>query len=373
MSAEPAATATVAARHREALRLWLASDVLPVPGDAADALALAAAAREQHLAARLHAAVAAAGGAEWPRAVRDGLADEHRRLLVRGVGQLDLAARVDAILAARGLRSLPLKGAALAESLYASVAERPMADVDVLALDDWPSSVRALDEAGFEGADRADHAWSFLDPVTRTLVELHRSVTSCRDVFRLDPDSLWSRARPATGQVRRRPSSEDLLVQIAQHALFQHAGVLWLVQWLDIRRLLERDPPDPERLEQAARAAQATLCVRAALSAAAAIVGSPERPDLLGPPAPARGAAALAGSGATRSARRRHPRAAAAGPAALGAGRGPPMVAGRGNAASSGHRGRGSRSSRCDRDRAPRRRPRAALGQRRPALKAPSP
>ena len=285
MSAEPVTRAAVAPHHREALRRWLASDVLPVPGDAADALALAAAAREQHLAARLHAAVAAAGGAEWPRAVRDGLADEHRRLLVRGVGQLDLAARVDGILAARGLRSLPLKGAALAESLYASVAERPMADVDVLALDDWPSSVRALDEAGFVGADRADHAWSFLDPVTRTLVELHRSITSCRDVFRLDPDSLWSRARPATGQVRRRPSSEDLLVQIAQHALFQHAGVLWLVQWLDIRRLLERDPPDPERLAQAARAAQATLCVRAALSAAAAIVGSPERPDLLAPPA----------------------------------------------------------------------------------------
>jgi hypothetical protein len=270
-----------APRHREALRRWLASEVLPVPGDAADALALLEAAREQHLAARLHAAVVAAGGGQWPPAIRDRLADEHRRLLVRGVGQLDLAARVDALLSARGLRSLPLKGAALAESLYASVAERPMADVDVLALDDWSSSVRALEEAGFERADRADHAWSFLDPATRTLVELHRSVTSCAEVFRLDPDALWSRARPAAGQVRRRPASEDLLVQIAQHALFQHAGVLWLVQWLDIRRLLERDPPDPARLEQAARATHATLCVRAALSAASAIVGAPACPDLL--------------------------------------------------------------------------------------------
>src|SRR4029079_19671773 len=128
------------------------------------------------------------------------------------------------------------KGAALAESLYASPAERPMADVDVLALDDWPSSVRALEDAGFACAERADHAWSFVDPMTRGLVELHRTVTSCGGVFPLDAGALWSRARPACGQVRRRPSSEDLLVQIAQHALFQHGGVLWLVQWLDLRR-----------------------------------------------------------------------------------------------------------------------------------------
>jgi hypothetical protein len=277
--------APVAARHRDALRRWLVSAALPVPNDEADAACLVEAAREQRLAALLHAAVEDTGGETWPRAVRDRLADEHRRLLVRGVGQLDLSARVEALLSARGLRSLPLKGAALAESLYASPAERPMADVDTLALDDWPSSVRALEEAGFECADRADHAWSFVDPATRSLVELHHSVTSCGDVFGLDPDALWRRSRPAPGQVGRVPSAEDLLVQIALHALFQHAGVLWLVQWLDLRRLLERDPPDPVRLAAAARESRAAPCVRAALCAAAAIVGAPAYPD--GPAEPA--------------------------------------------------------------------------------------
>jgi hypothetical protein len=67
-------------------------------------------------------------------------------------------------------------------------------------------------------------------------------------------------------------------VQIAQHALFQHAGVLWLVQWLDIRRLIERDPPEPARLARAAREARAALCVWAALAAATAIVGAPVLP-----------------------------------------------------------------------------------------------
>ena len=265
----------VAARHREALRSWLVSTALPVPDDAAEAAALVEAAREQRLVALLHGAIEAAGGEAWPPAVRDRLADEHRRLLVRGVGQLDLAARVEAILAVRGLRVLPLKGAALAESLYASVAERPMADVDVLALDGWLSSVRALEEAGFLCAERADHAWSFVDPVTRGLVELHRTVTSCGRVFRLDTEGLWTRARTGTGQVRRAPSPADLLVQIAQHALFQHGGVLWLVQWLDLRRLLEKSPPDPEALASVAHAARATFCLRAALSAAAVIVGAP--------------------------------------------------------------------------------------------------
>jgi len=278
--AAPAAATPVDARHREALRRWLASGVLPVPRDAAEAAAIVEAAREQRLIALLHAAVETEGGAAWSGAVRGVLADEHRRLLVRGVGQLDLAARVEARLAAKGQRSLPLKGAAIAESLYASPAERPMADVDVLALNDWPSSVRALEEAGFERADRADHAWSFVDPDTRSLVELHHSVTSCREVFRLDAEALWARSRPAAGQVRRVPSAEDLLVQIAQHALFQHAGVLWLVQWLDIRRLIERDPPEPARLARAAREARAALCVWAALAAATAIVGAPVYPEL---------------------------------------------------------------------------------------------
>ena len=275
MTPEPAPAAALA-DPREWLRHWLVSGRLPSPASETEVAALVDAAREQRLIALLHAAVAAEGTGGWSGAMRERLADEHRRLLVRGVGQLDLMARVDALLAARGLRALPLKGAALAESLYASAAERPMGDVDALALDDWRASVQALEDAGMSGAERADHAWSFVDPVTRGLVELHRSVTSCPDVFALDREGLWARHRRGPGQVARVPSAEDLLVQLAQHALFQHAGVLSLVQWLDFRRLLERDPPAPARLAEVARAARATSCVGAALSAARAIVGGPE-------------------------------------------------------------------------------------------------
>jgi hypothetical protein len=269
---------SAAAPARERLRSWLVSGRAPVPVDDSDARTLADVAHEQRLVALLHAAI----GDGWSDAIRAQLHDEHRRLLVTAVAQLDTMARVEALLSARGLRALPLKGAAVAESLYESPAQRPMGDVDVLALDDFAASVRAVEEAGFVGAERADHAWSFVDPLTRGLVELHRSVTSCPGLFPLDSAGLWSRARPASGQVRRLPSSADLLVQLAQHAVFQHGGVLSLGQWLDFRRLQERDPMDHAHVIEVAGRARATVCLRAALFASKAIVGGPEGMDLGG-------------------------------------------------------------------------------------------
>ena len=270
-----AAPDAVSSAAREWLRQWLVRGGLPPVPSGSDAGAVMAAAREQRLLALLHAAVLAEGGPEWTAAAREGLAAEQRALLAQAVRQLDLMARVDALLAARGLRALPLKGAAVAESLYASPDERPMGDVDALALDDWASSVGALEDAGFVVAERADHAWSFVDPATGTLLELHHEVTSCPGLFALDAEGVWARQRKATGQVPRRPSAEDLVVQLAQHAIFQHGGVLSLGQWLDLRRMLERDPPDPDRLAERAVAASATACVSAAVAAAHLIVAAP--------------------------------------------------------------------------------------------------
>jgi hypothetical protein len=278
LSAE-AAPAAVSPSAREWLRRWLVRGALPPVPLGSDLRALIAAAGEQRLLALLHAAVLAEGGPEWTAAARDGLAGEQRALLAQTVRQLDLMTRVGALLGARGLRVLPLKGAALAESLYSSPEERPMGDVDALALDDWAASVRVLQDAGWAVAERADHAWSFLDAGTRGLLELHHSVTSCPGLFAFDGEGLWARQRVGSGQVARLPSGEDLLVQLAQHAVFQHGGVLSLVQWLDFRRILERDPPDPERLRAIAFGARATACVAAALGAAEAVVGAPAPPD----------------------------------------------------------------------------------------------
>lgn len=255
------------------LRRFLLSGEAPAPADEADGAACVSAAVEQGLAALLHEQVVRQGS-PWPDQALAALRDAHRWSLARGVGQLAAARRVLALLAAQGLRGLPLKGAAVAESLYDTVAERPMADVDILALDDFAGSLRVLEAAGLREGDAGDHARSLVDPETGVVVELHRSVSSCGRLFPMDAERLWARSRPATGMVPRVPSPEDLLVQLSLHAAFQHGLALRLVQFLDFRRVFERTPPRPEALLEAAHAARALPSLALSLKAASVMVGA---------------------------------------------------------------------------------------------------
>jgi hypothetical protein len=216
----------------------------------------------------------------WPADLRLALAATRRRRLARALSQIRLARRVVDLLAERRIRALPLKGAVLAETVYDLESDRPMSDVDVLALERWPDAVAALREAGFVEVDHGDHAWAFAEPSSRELLELHRSVTSCPGLFPLDAEGLWRRSRPGRGQISRLPSPEDLLVQLALHAAFQHALVLSLVQWLDFRRVLEREAIATDRLLRVAAEASAEIPLGAALLAAEAVVGAPLPPPL---------------------------------------------------------------------------------------------
>src|SRR6266436_3174560 len=217
---------------------WLATGDLPPAPDEALASLLVEVAREQGLAGLLHQGIGQQR-VRWPDAARMALRRAEQEDFAFGVRQLDTASRVQDLLGARGVRCLPLKGAALAERLYDSVAHRPMADVDLLVLDEWPRAVTLLEKAGFVEQGQADHARAFLDPPSGTVVELHRGVTSCARLFPLDLDATLRRSRAGAGLVKREPSSEDLLVHLSLHAAFQHGLALRLVQYLDFRRLLD--------------------------------------------------------------------------------------------------------------------------------------
>jgi len=222
-----------------------------------------------------------ASRAPWPEPLVTSLLDARHAALFSGVHQLEVAARTQRLLHERGIRSLPLKAAALAELLYESVADRPMADVDLLVLDDWPRAVSSLGEGGMLERERADHARSFLDPASGVILELHHSLTSCPGLYELDPEGLWARSRPAAGQLDRLPSAEDLLVQLSVHTAFQHGFALRLVQYLDLRRLLERERLNPELLGEIAARARAEVAVAASLKVAAAVVAAPVAPAIL--------------------------------------------------------------------------------------------
>ncbi len=251
---------------RDALRDLVKTGAAPRPGGPGEAEALLVAAREQGVAGLWHEAVA-----HDPQAalVAEPLAAIHRAWLARGLQQLALLERTRGLLREVGVRSLPLSGGAVAERLYATAGERPMSDVDLLALDDWTAAVRRLRSAGYEEEERADHAWSFRAPGGPWRVELHRHLTSCGRVFPIHAQGLWAR-RSGDG-----PSSEDLLVHLALHAAFQHGLVLSLVQWCDLRRLLEREPIDVSRLRTVARELRAERALGAALRAAERVVGAP--------------------------------------------------------------------------------------------------
>jgi hypothetical protein len=203
-----------------------------------------------------------------------------QRLLVRGVHQLALARRVRESLAGAALRSLPLKGAAVAERLYSSVAERPMADVDVLVLDDPAGAVRLLEGEAFAVVERADHALALREAKSGGIVELHLSLTSCPGLFPLDREGMWARREVLSGTVVEAPSPADLLVSLSLHAAFQHGFGLSLVQFLDFRRLLERARPEPGEVLEVAGRARAEGAVLLALAAARAVVAAEPPPDL---------------------------------------------------------------------------------------------
>jgi hypothetical protein len=155
-----------------------------------------------------------------------------------------------------------------------------MADVDLLVLDEWPRATTLLERAGFAELERADHARGFLDPASGAIVELHRHVTSCARLFPLDLKGTWERCRTGRGLLKWVPSSEDLLVHLSLHAAFQHGLALRLVQWLDFRRLLEREPPKPALVADIATGARARYAVALALETARALVAAPLSPAL---------------------------------------------------------------------------------------------
>jgi hypothetical protein len=221
-----------------------------------------------------------AGLVPWAAPLREALVGERRRTLARTLGQCELGARAASVLAGRGLRAMPLKGVAIAETVCEVESDRPMSDTDLLVLDRFADGVAALAAAGFVELARADHAWAFRDPLGGRVLELHRSPTTAPGLFPLDREGLWARRRPGRRQQPFLPSAEDLLLQLALHASFQHGFVLSLVQWLDFRRLLEHEAIDFTLLRSLAASACAETPLAAALLAAEAVVGVSYPPAL---------------------------------------------------------------------------------------------
>lgn len=193
--------------------------------------------------------------------LRAGFRDSARRNLILTSQLLGL---LDAF-AVGGVPVVPLKGPALAESLYPDPAQRISSDLDFLIRKkDFPLAVRVLSEDGYTLAPHlARLRLSTLLDVQYELVFRHDRLghvdlqwdTGLRNhPFRFDPDILW-RSLGRTHVAGREVSTlspESLLLFLCVHGT-KH---MWSrLQWLgDVARLVQTQPDWACVLELAAEA-----------------------------------------------------------------------------------------------------------------------
>lgn len=149
-----------------------------------------------------------------------------------------------AALAAAGIQTLLLKGAALAEPVYGNIAVRPMADFDVLVRpEDVEAALTALAQRGYEdveGETQAGAAIAFESQVAlsrpgpvETIIEIHWSLLdSPHHQHRLPMAWFWDTAAvvEVEGNQTRLLGPEALVLHLCAHLALHHhgTGLLWL-------------------------------------------------------------------------------------------------------------------------------------------------
>jgi hypothetical protein len=150
-----------------------------------------------------------------------------------------------AALAGAGISTLLLKGAALSYTVYGSIAERPMADIDLLVDPRRVGDARdILLSAGWKPAypsefdgwyETMHHLPPFVDEIVPNLeigLDLHTELFSeTHTPYQLSPEELWRDAKPAAGLPEGVfvPSRVHQLLHCCLHYAWSHrlSGTGW--------------------------------------------------------------------------------------------------------------------------------------------------
>jgi hypothetical protein len=243
----------------------------------------------------------------WPRVpeeIRTELEGSERlnavrnRLLARGVGS------VLARFARAGIPVVPLKGVALAESLYGDVALRACSDADLLI----PASsvghaIELLQADGYRSADRYQATTAEIDLLLRSnmeycllsppasfryLLEVHWDIAWRWRADSRMLDQLWAEARRGTvlGVDAWTLSPEWELLYLALHAARHRWSALkWLV---DIHEICVRGGVDWAGVEDHAHRSGLERVLHRSLGACRVLLGTPVPPPLAGHAPPRR-------------------------------------------------------------------------------------
>ncbi len=165
----------------------------------------------------------------------------------------DLAHALRALRAAE-IPVIVLKGAALAETIYPSIADRPMGDADLLVHPrDRNRAWAVLEAAGYHFQPQPRQRFSPFDTefggeITfcrneRVLIELHWELTPAewlRRLSALDTEALWRDAQPLNvgGVLVLQLSPHDTLLHICLHQTVDgythevgYTDILWLIEY----------------------------------------------------------------------------------------------------------------------------------------------
>jgi hypothetical protein len=161
----------------------------------------------------------------WRRLQRD--------FYVTGFRTARLQAELGRILRAWQRENVPvivLKGAALAETAWGSVALRPMRDIDVMVPEEAISAAElTLDALGYVKCEsyrpaawyrqHHHHLAPRLDPASGVVVEVHRNIVAPNPSFSLDPRGFGQRAQPQSiaGTEALVLSPEDTVIHLCLH------------------------------------------------------------------------------------------------------------------------------------------------------------
>ncbi len=296
-------TLTPAAELSEAWLRWLGA---ALRGDGAgparppdDPAAVVPALDAHGVAPLVHLRLRAAAGGGWPGPALDALAAAFRASALRAaLMDLELA-RIVAALAGAGVAVAPLKGAALGRTVYASPAERPVNDLDLLipaaAVDAGRDALAAAGYRliGLPGSGRLGR-WQrryrcelqmVCDRPDRRglLVEFHWSLVELPYyVERIPMAEVWAAAAPFPALPgAQMPDPATLLLHGCAHIGLHHSRSLRLIWLADLDRLARAPALDWDALVDRAARWGLGLAAHAGLAAAAAWLGTPAPADAM--------------------------------------------------------------------------------------------
>ena len=174
------------------------------------------------------ALVAAASGGGVPQTWIEWTTLNTRATLVRNLSLADEVLSILGALEAGGIDAMPVKGLAVTERFYGSLALRPSADIDVLVRSrDAVYALELLQDAGWKRRElptfvAAHHPFHDVQyhrqtPSGYACLELHTGLWDPR--FYRSLDDLWERATNGSirGRETRMLSDEDALLHLAIH------------------------------------------------------------------------------------------------------------------------------------------------------------